>query len=229
MKQIPVCEDNPWEAVGTNVEGTQHVASAAIEAGVERAVFLSTDKAASPNTHYGACKLVAERLWVRSNTYAAGTRTKLSATRYGNVIGSRGSVIPYFRAQAEAGGPLTVTDPRMTRFWMRLEEAVGLVELALSEGVGGEVFVPKVRATDILTVAEAVAPGVEWVETGIRRGEKLHETLITEDEARDAHDYGTHYRIEPGVSGDPLPDGFVLRSDLVPQMSAEEMRRLIDG
>jgi len=227
LKQIPTCEDNPWEAVATNVEGTQNVASAAIEAGVERAVFLSTDKAASPNTHYGACKLAAERLWVRSNTYAAGTKTKLVATRYGNVIGSRGSVIPFFQRQAEAGGPLTVTDPAMTRFWMRLSDAVALVELALSEGDGGEVFIPKVQAADILTVAEAVAPGMDYTVTGIRRGEKLHEMLITEDEARDTWEYETHYRILPGQRSN-LPPTFRLRSDTAPQLSVSEMRELIE-
>jgi len=235
MKQIPACETNPGECKETNVDGSLSVALAAIGAGVRRAVLLSTDKAAAPNTHYGACKMVAERLWTQGNVYAAGTSTRLVATRYGNVIGSRGSVVPVFKRQAEAGGPLTVTDPAMTRFWMTLEEAVHLVELALKHGRGGEVFVPHVRASTIMTMAEAVAPGVETTVTGIRRGEKLHETLISEDEARDAWDHGTHYRIEPdrtweylpAVGGARLPTGFALRSDTAPQLSVEEIRGML--
>jgi len=236
MKQIPTCEVNPIEAAEVNITGTQNVALAAIHAGVERAVFLSTDKAAAPNTHYGACKLAAERLWNQANVYAAGTATRLCATRYGNVIGSRGSVVPLFREQAK-GGLLTVTDQRMTRFWMTLDQAVALVELALARGRGGEVFVPKVRAANILTVAEAVAPSVPWAETGIRRGEKLHETLITEDEARDTYDHGSHYRIEPERTWEYLPElkaarmryGWTLRSDTAEQLTAEELRQLIGG
>ena len=204
MKQIPACEQHPAECVNTNVLGTQVVALAAIDAGVSRAVFLSTDKAAQPNTHYGACKLAAERLWTQANVYAAGTPTRLVATRYGNVIGSRGSVVPLFERQAEEGA-LTITDRRMTRFWMKLSEAVGLVELALREGRGGEVFIPKVPSASILTVAEAVAPGVKWAEIGIRGGEKMHETLIAEDEARNTFDMGSHYVIEPHRTWEDLP------------------------
>ena len=235
LKQIPTCEDNPSEAKATNIDGTENVALAAIEAGVWRGVFLSTDKAANPNTTYGACKLVAERLWNQANVYAAGTRTRLCATRYGNVIGSRGSVIPLFRQQAADGGPLTVTDPTMTRYWMRLEESVALVETALTYSRGGEVYVPHLPASDMATVAEAVAPGVDTTVTGIRRGEKLHETLITEDEARNALNHGTFYTIEPNrtwehlpePAGDPLPAGFVYRSDTAKQLDAVALRQLI--
>jgi len=224
MKQVPACEDNPNEAMQTNALGAQAVAMAAIEAGVSRAVFLSTDKAAIPNTLYGATKLVAERLWRQSNVYAAGTRTRLVATRYGNVIGSRGSVVPIFQAQAKTG-MLTITDPDMTRFWMRLEHAVSLVELALSEGRGGEVFVPTIPACSVATVARAIAPEAKWHVTGIRPGEKMHETLIAEDEARTAYEYADHYRIEPHrtweylpePSGKPVPDGFSYRSDTNPE------------
>jgi len=226
MKQIPTCEEHPKEAVETNIIGTQHVALAAIDAGVRCGVFLSTDKAAAPNTHYGATKLAAERLWVNANVYAAGTRTKLCATRYGNVIGSRGSVIPVFERQALEGGPLTITDPTMSRFWMKIEESVELVETALRFTRGGEVFIPKVPASSILTLAEAVAPGVPWITTGIRRGEKLHETLVTEDEARDTWECGDHYRIS--TSGDePVPRGFTYRSDTARQLSVSELRALI--
>jgi UDP-N-acetylglucosamine 4,6-dehydratase len=235
MKQVPACELHPWEAMQTNVVGAQVVAGAAIEAGVERVVFLSTDKAAAPNTLYGATKLAAERIWTQANVYAAGTRTRLCATRYGNVVGSRGSVVPAFREQAKSG-MLTITDRRMTRFWMRLCDSVALVETALAEARGGEVFVPKVGACDILTVAEAVAPGVPWTETGIRRGEKLHETLISEDEARDTYDCGDHYRIEPERSWEYLPPlcaplvprGWSYRSDTNPyQLTVEGMRELL--
>lgn len=235
MKQVPACEAHPWEATATNIDGTWAVAKAAIKAEVERAIFLSTDKAANANTLYGATKFAAERLWNESNVYAARTRTRLAATRYGNVISSRGSVVPLFKAQA-ATGRLTITDRRMTRFWMTLEQAVRLVEMALGESRGGEVFIPKVPSAPILTVAEAVAPGVPWIETGIRPGEKLHETLITEDEARAAFDCGDHYRLEPhrkwghlpALNAPSLPDGFVYRSDTnEDQLTVERMRGLL--
>lgn len=222
MKRIETCEANPAQAVETNVLGTLAVSRACIEAGVRRAVFLSTDKAAHPNTHYGATKLAAERLWTRANVYAAGTPTRFSSTRYGNVANSSGSVIPLFRAQAKAGGPLTITDKRMTRFFMSMAEAVDLVQLAFRDMTGGEVFVPVINGTDIVTLAETVAPGVEWTETGIRPGEKLHETLISEDEASTTYFHGTHYTIqtqrtwEDGgmhTAGEKVPEGFTYRSD----------------
>lgn len=237
MKRIDACEEHPSEAVKTNVFGTQIVALAAIDAGVKRAVFLSTDKAAQPNTLYGACKLTAERLWNGTNVYAAGTPTRLVATRYGNVVGSRGSVVPLFRKQAEEG-LLTVTDPRCSRFWMKIQEAVELVELALSEGRGGEVFVPKVPACGIMTVAEAIAPGSHVKVTGIRPGEKLHETLVAEDEARQTREYPDHYRIEPHRTweenspihgGNPVPSGWTYRSDTNPdQLDAAGFRALLE-
>lgn len=236
MKRIDTCELNPAEAVMTNIMGTVAVAHAVIAQGVKRAVFLSTDKAASPNTHYGATKLAAERLWVQSNVYAAGTQTRLSATRYGNVIDSRGSVIPIFRAQAESG-VLTITDPTMSRFWMRLDEAVELVLFAFREMKGGEVFIPKIPSATIANVAKAVAPNATWETIGTRRGEKLHEMLISEDEARDARSYPDHYRIEPertwdearaGLRGLPLPKGFSYTSDTnADQLTAVQMRELI--
>lgn len=237
MKHVPACEDNPWEAVATNVLGTQYVAAAALEAGVERGIFLSTDKAAGPNTLYGATKLTAERIWIQANVYAAGTRTRFAATRYGNVLGSRGSVVPVFRAQ-QAAGRLTMTDPTMTRFWMALSEAVALVERAFTESRGGEIFIPKVPACDIRTVAEAVAPGVPWDLVGIRPGEKAHETLITADEARACYDCGTHYVLEPVRSWEwlpprpepPVPAGFEYRSDTNPdQFTVARLRELLAG
>jgi len=235
MKQIPACEAHPIECKRTNLDGTEAVAMAAVAAGVQRAVFLSTDKAAGPNTHYGACKLAAERLWVGSNVYAAGTPTRLVATRYGNVLGSRGSVVPLWRKQVEAGRPLTLTSPSMTRFWMRLRDAVALVELALAESWGGEVFVPKVGSCSILELADALHLGHEISTIGIRQGEKLHETLIAEDEARQTREHADHYRIEPvrtwetlpEPGGDPVPDGWSYRSDTNPwKLTADELREM---
>jgi len=235
MKQIPACEEHPRECKRTNVDGTEAVALACIDAGVGLAVFLSTDKAAHPNTHYGACKLVAERLWTQSNVYAAGRATRLVATRYGNVLASRGSVVEVWREQAANGGRITVTDPAMTRFWMRLSDAVALVETALRYGRGGEVFVPKCRAADVLALAEAVAPGVEYDVTGVRPGEKLHETLISEDEARTTWEYEDHYRIEPHRTweylppggGTLVPAGWAYRSDTAPQLSVTELEEMV--
>jgi UDP-N-acetylglucosamine 4,6-dehydratase len=196
MKRVETCEMNPHEAIQTNVYGTGTVALAALRAGIRKAVILSTDKAVSPNTHYGVTKLAAERLWCRMNVYAAGTTTRFSATRYGNVWSSRGSVVPLFRKQAAAGGPLTVTDARMTRFFMSMGQAVDLVALAFREMRGGEVFLPAIMGTGIVDIAKAVAPGVPYIETGIRPGEKMHEALVSEDEVRSTYDYGDHYRVE---------------------------------
>jgi UDP-N-acetylglucosamine 4,6-dehydratase len=236
MKRVETCELNPHEAVATNVLGTQMVALSCLRAGVEKAVFLSTDKAVAPNTHYGVTKLAAERLWCRSNVYAAGTKTRFAATRYGNVLGSRGSVLGLFRRQAEQGGPLTITDRRMTRFWMRMDEAVELVLLAFREMRGGEVFLPKLRGTDMATFAETVCPGVPWVEIGMRPGEKLHEALISEDEARATYDYCDHYRIHTQATWEDsmhaeiqavrVPEGFTYRSD-GGNLSADALRRMV--
>jgi UDP-N-acetylglucosamine 4,6-dehydratase len=241
MKRIEVCEAEPSEAVATNIFGTENVALEAIAAGVERAVFLSTDKAPGAVTLYGMTKAVAERLWVRSNVYAAGGPTLLSATRYGNVLGSRGSVLELFRRQYHAGQPLTLTSEAMTRFWMTMHQAVGLVELALREMRGGEVFVSKVGSATVLDLARAVvgpalyAPG--HVETGLRPGERLHETLISQDEARNTYDAGGHYIIEPEARtwGDVaprdlprVPDDFSYRSDTNDQqLSVEQLREMI--
>lgn len=238
MKRIETCEANPAEAVQTNIMGTLALSRACIAAGVRQAVFLSTDKAAHPNTLYGATKMTAERLWVAANVYAAGTPTRFSATRYGNVLGSRGSVLGLWRHQAEHAGEITVTHPKMSRYWMTIQEAVDLVLLAFEEMKGGEVFIPKIPSCEILTLAEMVAPGVPHKVIGVRRGEKLHETLISEDEARDTYDRGTHYVIEPertwedgmhaDVQGTPMPDGWSYRSDTNPQqVGVEDLRRLV--
>lgn len=221
MKRVETCEDNPNEAVQINLLGTATVARACMHAGVKRAVFLSTDKAAAPNTHYGATKLAAERLWCRWNVYTAGKSTRYAATRYGNVLGSRGSVLPLFQAQAEAGGPLTVTDPTMSRFWMTMDQAVGLVALAFREMRGGEVFVPKIGGCTMAEFAAELFPGVPVTSVGIRPGEKMHETLVGEDEVRTTYDHGSHYTIEPHRTwedgmhavGTKVGERFTYRSD----------------
>lgn len=235
LKRVETCEADPTEAKRTNIDGTENVARACIANAVERAVLLSTDKAAAPNTLYGATKLAAERLWNGSNVYSAGLATRFATTRYGNVIGSRGSVVPLFRAQAVTG-TLTVTDADCSRFWMSMDAAVDLVVLALERMRGGEVFVPKIGAAGVLSIATAIAPTARFVETGLRPGEKLHETLITEDEARTTYDCGDVYVIEPdsrswGTVLPPnaprVPVGFTYRSDTAQNLTHEEILGLV--
>jgi UDP-N-acetylglucosamine 4,6-dehydratase len=196
LKQVPACEYNPFEAVRTNILGAQNVAEVCIDAGVRRAVALSTDKAVSPTNLYGATKLCAERLFVQSNVYAGARETRLSCVRYGNVVGSRGSVLPLFTEQA-ASGELTVTDERMTRFWITLDQAVQFVADSVARMQGGELFIPKIPSMRVLDLAEAVAPGARIRYTGIRPGEKLHEALLTPEEARHTVDAGSCYIVEP--------------------------------
>lgn len=222
LKQVPACEYNPFEAVRTNVLGAQHVVDAAIDAGVERVVALSTDKAVNPVNLYGATKLCAEKIVVQGNAYAATSKARLACVRYGNVIGSRGSVVPLFRKQA-AEGRLTITDERMTRFWITLPKAVDLVLYALGHMTGGEIFIPKIPSMRVVDLAEAIAPGLPREAVGIRPGEKLHETLLTPDESRHAVDAGDVYVVlpehpwwtdQPGwLDGKPLDDGFAYSSD----------------
>src|SRR5436309_2780758 len=222
MKQVPACEYNPFEAVRTNVLGAQHVVDAAIDAGVDKVVALSTDKAVNPVNLYGATKLCAEKIVVQGNAYAAQSRTRLSCVRYGNVVGSRGSVVPLFRARAD-GGRITITDERMTRFWITLPGAVDLVLYALEHLTGGEIFIPKIPSMRVVDLAEAVAPGVPREVVGIRPGEKLHEVLLTDDESRHAIDAGDVYVVLPEhpwwvdhprwLEGKALDDGFVYSSD----------------
>jgi UDP-N-acetylglucosamine 4,6-dehydratase len=222
LKHVPVCEYNPFEAVQTNVLGTQNVVDAAIESGVARVLALSTDKAVNPVNLYGATKLCAEKIVVQGNAYASHSNTSLSCVRYGNVMGSRGSVIPLFRQQAEQGR-ITITDTRMTRFWISLDQAVDLVFFALEEMVGGEVFIPKIPSMRVTDLARAIAPGADMDVIGIRPGEKLHEVLMTADEARHSVDAGGVYVVLPEhpwwvasprwMEGKPLADGFVYSSD----------------
>ena len=196
LKQIPACEYNPFEAILTNVMGTQHVIDAAIDQGVKRVIGISTDKSVNPVNLYGATKLCAEKLLVQGNTYGHPRGTALGVVRYGNVIGSRGSVIPLFRAQ-RATGRVTVTDRRMTRFWIRLERGVEFAIRCAERVRGGEIFVPRLPSMRIMDLVEAVAPGATVEDIGIRAGEKLHEILISEDESRQALEFADQFVIEP--------------------------------
>jgi UDP-N-acetylglucosamine 4,6-dehydratase len=238
LKQVPACEYNPFEAVKTNTLGTQNVAEACIDAGVGRAIALSTDKAVSPANLYGATKACAERLFVQSNVYVGRGPTRLACVRYGNVVGSRGSVVPLFREQAREGG-LTITDNRMTRFWITLDQAVAFVIRSLERMRGGEIFVPKIPSMRVVDLAEAIAPGVPIGVTGIRPGEKLHEALLATEEARHTIDGGDCYVVEPEHplwvergpgEGVPVSDGFTYTSDENPDwLTMVDLRRLLDG
>lgn len=221
LKQVPACEYNPFEAVLTNIIGAKNVIDAAIDQGVKKVVAVSTDKAVNPINVYGATKLCGEKLFIQGNSYAGGKVTRFACVRYGNVIGSRGSVIPVFLKQRE-NGKVTVTDERMTRFWITLEQGVAFVRRCLHLMEGGEVFVPHIPSMRILDLVEAVAPGCEVEFSGIRPGEKLHEVLVSQDEARHTLFLGDMFIILPQQagwgrpkppSGEPLPDGFVFSSD----------------
>src|SRR5581483_1807874 len=235
LKQVPAAEYNPIEAVLTNIIGGRNVVDAAIDSCVKKVLALSTDKAVNPSNLYGATKLVAEKLFVQANAYSGVGPTRFSCVRYGNVLGSRGSVIPLFLQQRKTG-TITITDPRMTRFWLTLDQGVRFVVQAIERMVGGEVFVPRIPSMAIGTVVEAVAPGCQVREIGIRAGEKLHECLISEDEARNARELEDMFVIAPlhpwwkdpsPPAGRPLPDGFRYTSDTNDRwLTAEELRRL---
>lgn len=231
LKQVPACEYNPIEAVATNIGGAKNVIDAALDGGVQKVLALSTDKAVNPVNLYGATKLVAEKLFVQANSYRGEGPTRFSCVRYGNVVGSRGSVIPLFLAQRKSGA-VTLTDPRMTRFWITLDRGVRFVISCLEQMHGGEVFVPKIPSTGMADLAEAIAPGCEVKVIGIRPGEKLHECLISEDEARATKELGDFFVIQPAhrwwsgsnwAEGRPLPEGFCYTSD------ANEVLLTVDG
>jgi UDP-N-acetylglucosamine 4,6-dehydratase len=221
LKQVPACEYNPFEAVQTNVLGAQNVISAAIDNDVPLTIALSTDKAVNPANLYGATKLCAEKIVAQADVYAPQGRVRFASVRYGNVVGSRGSVIPLFKQQATTG-VLSITDERMTRFWITLEQAVEFVLSSMPLVRGGETFVPKIPSMRIVDLANALAPDAELRITGIRPGEKLHEVLLTEDEARQSYDLGDRFVIMPSrptwdmgrpERGESLTDGFRYASD----------------
>jgi UDP-N-acetylglucosamine 4,6-dehydratase len=220
MKQIPTCENNTWEAMLTNVIGARNVVQAAIDAGVERVMNLSTDKAVNPVSVYGATKLLAEKIFVEAATVREGRPPRFSTVRYGNVLGTRGSVVPMFVHQRSTG-VVTVTDPRMTRFWITRDEGVNFVIQCIEKMEGGEVFVPKAPSAGVMDLVETIAPGCRIDYIGIREGEKLHEVLIAEDEARRARELEDMFVIWPTHSptvdgprpGRALPDGYQYTSD----------------
>jgi UDP-N-acetylglucosamine 4,6-dehydratase len=220
LKQVPVCEYNPFEAVQTNVHGAENVVAAAIANDVPRTISLSTDKAVNPVNLYGATKLCAEKIVAQGNSYAGDSPARFASARYGNVVGSRGSVVPLFKHQA-ALGELTITDEAMTRFWITLEQAVEFVISCLRMMQGGEVFVPRIPSMRVTDLADAIAPDAARKFVGIRPGEKVHEVLVTEDESRHARELPDRFIIYPPYEfwqagdplGDELPPGFRYSSD----------------
>lgn len=198
MKQVPACEYNPFEAIKTNIHGAQNVIDAALDRGVKKVIALSTDKAVNPINLYGGTKLVSDKLFISANAYSGREGTIFSVVRYGNVAGSRGSVIPYFRELALRGEKyLPITDFRMTRFWITLDQGVDLVFKAIEEAKGGETYISKIPSFRVTDLARAILPNCELREVGIREGEKLHELMITKDDARLTYEYDGHYIIYP--------------------------------
>ncbi|MHC5077192.1 MAG: UDP-N-acetylglucosamine 4,6-dehydratase (inverting) [Planctomycetota bacterium] len=238
LKQVPACEYNPLEAVKTNIHGAQNIIDAAIDTGVKKVMALSTDKAVNPVNLYGATKLCAEKIIVQGNSYSGPRGTTFSCVRYGNVLGSRGSVIPVFKEQKKTG-KITITDKRMTRFWLTLDQAVELVIDGLNHMQGGEIFVPKIPSMKVTDLAKAVAPECKIEIIGIRPGEKLHEVLITEEEGRNTVVYNGMYVILPNYSwwernnyenGQGLSDGFKYTSNNNDKwLTADNLSKIICG
>lgn len=216
LKQVPAAEYNPLECIKTNIMGAANVIDAAIDRGVKQVVALSTDKAVNPVNLYGATKLCSDKLFVAGMSYASLHPTRFAVVRYGNVVGSRGSVVPLFKKCRELGQPLSITDPNMTRFWITLDQAVQFVLDSLDRMQGGEIFVPKIPSMKIMDLAEAIAPDSQFEVVGIRPGEKIHESLISEDEARNTYELDTCYVISnkyPAGSWKKCPSRFSYTSD----------------
>jgi UDP-N-acetylglucosamine 4,6-dehydratase/5-epimerase len=236
LKHVPACEYNPFEAVQTNIVGAENVVAAAIANDVPRTLSLSTDKAVNPVNLYGATKLCAEKIIAQGNAYAGHSPARFASVRYGNVVGSRGSVIPLFLRQA-AEGRLTITDPAMTRFWITLDEAIDLVIDSLDRMEGGETFVPKIPSMRVIDMAKALAPDADHEIIGVRPGEKIHEVLLTEDEARVASAFEGYFAIYPQFPfwrqddyprGEALPPGFRYSSDRNDEwLDADDLRVLL--
>ena len=237
LKQVPACEYNPAEAIKTNVNGAENVINAALNCGVKRVVALSTDKAVNPVNLYGATKMVSDKLFIAANAYSGTKDINFSIVRYGNVAGSRGSIIPFFRSLIEKGATeLPITDYRMTRFWISLPEGVELVLKALKDAKGGETFISKIPSFNVKDLAEAMAPGIATTEVGIRPGEKLDEIMVTTEDAPFTYEYDKHYIVYPQVvyndrqvpdlSGKKVEDGFYYSSGNNKEwMSVEEIKR----
>lgn len=239
LKQVPACEYNPMEAVKTNIDGAMNIVDAALDCGVKRVVALSTDKAVNPINLYGGTKLVSDKLFIAANAYSGAKDVCFSIVRYGNVAGSRGSVIPFFKEIVANGGKkLPITDYRMTRFWIGLDEGVQLVIKALSEAKGGETFISKIPSFKITDLAQAILPGCEMPEVGIREGEKLHEIMITREDSILTYEYDKHYIIYPHfnwwgtdkiISGGKMVDnGFEYSSGTNKEwLTIEELKKLL--
>ncbi len=236
LKQVPACEYNPFEAILTNVMGAKNVIDAAIDCGVRKVMAISTDKAVNPINLYGATKLCAEKLFIDGNAYAGDRGTRFACARYGNVVGSRGSVIPVFLEQRR-NGRITITDPKMTRFWITLEQGVRFVMRCIEELHGGEIFVPKIPSMNITELSKAIAPDCEVEFIGVRPGEKTHEVLVSEDESRYTIELEDKFVILPldsaraaknWAGGRPLPLGFRYASETNPQqLSPDALANLL--
>jgi len=237
LKQVPACEYNPIEAIRTNVDGSINVIDAAIDNCVDRVMAISTDKAVHPVNLYGATKMTAEKLFVQANAYSGNKKTRFSCVRYGNVIGSRGSVIPLFKEQKKKG-TLTLTDKAMTRFWIRIEDGVKFVIDSIGKMKGGEIFVPKIPSMGLMDLASAIAPDAKKEIIGIRSGEKIHETLLTSDESRHSKEFNNFFVIEPEHAfwtcdnyggGRNIKDGFFYSSDNNDVwLTSDKLRRIIE-
>lgn len=237
MKHVDACEYNPFEAVKTNINGAQNIIEAAIDCGVEKVIALSTDKACAPVNLYGATKLASDKLFVAANSYVGEKPTRFAVVRYGNVVGSRGSVVPFFKKVRETG-VLPITDERMTRFWITLDQGVQFVLDNLERMHGGEIFVPKIPSMNIMDLAKAIAPECDTKIVGIRPGEKLHEAMIMEDDARHTLEYDTYYVIQPefpfwskqyAEGGKELPEGFEYTSDKNDEwLEVDKLRKLTE-
>lgn len=236
LKQVDTAEYNPFEFVKTNVLGSQNVIDAAIDAGVAKVVALSTDKASSPINLYGATKLTADKLFVAANNYVGDGSTRLAVVRYGNVMGSRGSVLPFFQRLIAEGKPLPITDRRMTRFWITIDQAVQFVVDSFAQMYGGELFVPRIPSMKIADLVDALAPGYPTVDVGIRPGEKLHEEMISSDDSYRTIRQPDRYVVTPTIAewsftvpdGEPVENGFSYRSDNNDKwITTDELRRIL--
>lgn len=239
LKQVPACEYNPNEAIKTNISGAMSVIEAALDMGVKRVVALSTDKAVNPINLYGGTKLVSDKLFIAANSYSGFKDTRFAIVRYGNVAGSRGSVIPFFRSLVEAGQTeLPITDFEMTRFWISLEQGVQLVIKALAESKGGETFIAKIPSFKITNLAKAILPTCTMKEVGIREGEKLHEVMVTKEDSLHTYEYEKHFIVYPHMSwwseekiipgGKQVPRGFEYSSGNNSQwLSVEDLQMLL--
>lgn len=239
LKQVPAAEYNPIEAIKTNIGGAENIVNVAIDRGVKKIVALSTDKACNPINLYGATKLCSDKLFIAGNAYAGSKETRFAVVRYGNVVGSRGSVVPFFLKVRETG-VIPITDPRMTRFWITLEQGVNFVLKSFERMQGGELFVPKIPSMNIMDLAKAVAPECKTEIVGIRPGEKLHEYMISEEDARNTIEYEDYYVIQPEFTwwskdkyinqngGKRLPDGFSYNSyNNTMWLTVEELQEII--